>query len=67
MRKLFLLFALIIFSVYLYGQDDLMNLLNQNTVPEINYQPNHMLKLYLPARTAIVLKREKIKGIYDTH
>ena len=37
MRKLFLLFALIIFSVYLYGQDDLMNLLNQNTVPEINY------------------------------
>ena len=32
---------------------------------EKNYYPDHMLKLYLPSRTAIVLRRERNKGIYD--
>ena len=49
------------------GQNRIDHTLTYRTVPEKNYLPNHMLKLYLPARTAIVLKRERIKGIYDTH
>lgn len=37
MKKLLLLFTLTLFSLYIKGQDDLMNLLNQNTAPAINY------------------------------
>jgi Membrane bound beta barrel domain (DUF5777) len=37
MRQFSLFFLIVLFSSSLFAQDDLMNLLNQNTVPEINY------------------------------
>jgi hypothetical protein len=37
MRQLSIIIIFILFSTSLFAQDDLMNLLNQNTPPEINY------------------------------
>ena len=37
MRQLSIIIIFILFSTSLFAQDDLMNLLNQNTAPEINY------------------------------
>jgi 1,4-alpha-glucan branching enzyme len=34
------------------------------TVPEKTFFPNYMLKLYLPARTAMVLRKEAIRSVH---
>ncbi len=47
------------------GQSRIDENLTYRTVPERNYAPNQMLQLYLPSRTALVLKREKVKSVYD--
>ena len=47
------------------GQNRIDRKIMYRTAPERHFAPWHMLKLYLPARTAIVLKREKSKTVYD--
>ncbi len=47
------------------GQSRIDENLTYRTVPERNYAPNQMLQLYLPSRTALVFKRERIKSVYD--
>jgi 1,4-alpha-glucan branching enzyme len=47
------------------GQDRIAEDIIYRTVPEKRYAPNHMLKVYLPSRTALVFQRKKPKGIYD--
>jgi len=36
------------------------------TMPAQNHSSDSYLKIYLPSRTGLVLKKEKIKGVYDT-
>ena len=47
------------------GQERIAEDIVYRTIPEKSFAPNQMLKIYLPARTSIVLSREKPKGIYD--
>jgi len=47
------------------GQDRVAENYIYRAVPEKSYAPNYMLKLYLPARTGVVLVRERAKGVYS--
>ncbi len=47
------------------GQGRIDHNLIYRTAPENKYHSDQMLRLYLPARSAIVLTKEKVKGIYD--
>jgi 1,4-alpha-glucan branching enzyme len=48
------------------GQDRIDHNITYRTNSPRSHSSGHYLKLYLPSRTAIVLKKEKIKGVYDT-
>ncbi|HYW96733.1 MAG TPA: alpha amylase C-terminal domain-containing protein, partial [Bacteroidales bacterium] len=47
------------------GQSRIDESLTYRTTAERSYEPNQMLQLYLPARTALVLARERIKSVHD--
>ncbi|MCB8994057.1 MAG: alpha amylase C-terminal domain-containing protein [Bacteroidales bacterium] len=47
------------------GQGRIDHNFTYRTLPVKN-SSSHYLKLYLPARTGLVLKKEKIKGVFDT-
>lgn len=47
------------------GQDRINKNISYRAVPEKNFAPDYMLRIYIPSRTALVLKREKTKSIYD--
>ena len=47
------------------GQDRVDKTLSYRTTPEKTYAPDYMLKIYLPARTAQVLKRSLVKRVHD--
>lgn len=47
------------------GQSRLDHTISYRTVSSKN-NPGNILRLYLPSRTGVVLKKEKIKGVYDT-
>ncbi len=47
------------------GQDRTDMNLTYKTVPKGKRNEGYMLMIYLPARTAIVLKKEKIKSVFD--
>lgn len=47
------------------GQNRIDRNISYRAIPEKNFIPDYMFKIYLPARTALVLKKEKVKGIYD--
>jgi len=47
------------------GQDRVTLNLSYRAYPEKTFAPDYMLKIYIPARTAIVLKREKIKRVHE--
>jgi len=48
------------------GQGRIDHTISYRTIAVKNNNSRHYLKLYLPSRTAMVLKKEKIKGVYDT-
>ena len=47
------------------GQDRINKNISYRAIPEKNFAPDYMLRIYIPSRTALVLKREKTKSIYD--
>lgn len=47
------------------GQNRIDHSIIYRTVPQSHHQSPHLLKIYVPARTAIVLVREKIKRVFD--
>jgi 1,4-alpha-glucan branching enzyme len=48
------------------GQGRIDHSITYRTYSSKGHSSGHFLKLYLPSRTALVLKKEKIKGVYDT-
>jgi len=47
------------------GQERVDTGLTYRALPEKTFTPDYMLKIYIPARTAIVLKKEKVKRVHD--
>ena len=47
------------------GQDRINSNMAYRSVPEKTFSPDYMLRIYIPSRTAMVLKRGRIKTIYD--
>jgi 1,4-alpha-glucan branching enzyme len=47
------------------GQGRIDKNIEYKTVPEKSFAPDFMLKIYIPARTALVFKKGKLKSIYD--
>lgn len=47
------------------GQNRVDRNISYRAVPEKSYAPDYMFKIYLPARTALVLKKEKSKTVHD--
>jgi 1,4-alpha-glucan branching enzyme len=47
------------------GQERVNNKITYRAIPEKNYSPDYMLRIYIPSRIALVLKRNKTKNIYD--
>jgi 1,4-alpha-glucan branching enzyme len=47
------------------GQERVNDKITYRAIPEKNYAPDYMLRIYIPSRTALVLKRGKTKNIYD--
>lgn len=47
-----------------FGGQDRVKDITYRSMAERSYAPAHMLKIYIPSRTAIVLERMKIKSVY---
>lgn len=48
------------------GQGRIDHTISYRAIASKGISSGHYLKIYLPSRTALVLKKEKIKGVYDT-
>ena len=50
----------------IFGGHERVNMdISYRSIPEKTFAPDYMLKIYIPSRTAIVLKRKPLKSVHD--
>lgn len=52
-------------SLLFGGQGRIDNSIKYRALPEKSFYPDYMLRIYLPSRTAVVLKREKTRSVHS--
>ncbi len=52
-------------SIAFGGQGRVDHSIIYRAVPEKSFYPDYMLRIYLPSRTALVFKREKVRSVHD--